>query len=472
MGNEAKMVTQKEDLPKYVTTYEEGGKTYYQVYVNLRSKKYPTKIRAQERILEIGTLKEAMRLRDKAIIELTQQIAEREAKGYTWGEVVAKWDIYWRRYPSRSFNDATLKDHVSRMTNWTELWWKKPAREISIGDVRTVIKAACDRGASIALRNQVKQSINTIFKWGLEEKLIPGMDRSPARDVEVLCEGESRPDEKRKEILTSGEISRLLETAERKEHPWYPVWFVGFHSGLRTSELEALRKEKVELVPVDVADQLDLLPDGDVRKSYGFLHVELAWKTKGKKYGPTKAHYYRSVPINSELYRFLISYLPKATFGKDEYGERLFDALPYWRGGNQAGILRLFCEANGLVSIKFHTIRACFATQLLGLGVPEDKVMKIGGWKDVDTMRIYVRTAGILEQGATEGLKFKGKGRHFDPASPYRNVDYRKSTELADDDDDDEGDEQVAEAAEVVAAPKEQATNVVSFAAFRREQRQ
>ncbi|MEK7691594.1 MAG: tyrosine-type recombinase/integrase, partial [Bdellovibrionota bacterium] len=468
------LVTQNDSLPKYVSTYQEGEKTYYQVYVNLRSKKHPTTIREQERIKEIGTLKEAMRLRDKCIIELTKLIAEREAKGFTWGEIVAKWDFYWRKYPSRSFNEATLKDHVSRMLNWTELWWKKPAGEISIGDVRTVIKAACDNGASIGLRNQVKQTINLIFKWGLEEKLIPGLDRSPARDVDVLCAGESKPDEKRNEILTSGEISRLLEAAERKEHPWYPVWFVGFHSGLRTSELEGLRKEKVELVPLDVADQLDALPDGDPRKNYGFIHVELAWKNKAKDYGPTKAHYYRSVPVNSELYRFLMSYLPKANFGKDDHGERLFDELPHWKRGGQAKILRLFCEANGLVSIKFHTIRACFATQLLALGTPEDKVMKIGGWKDVETMRIYVRTAGILEHGATEGLKFKGDGRQFDPASPYRNVDYRKATELSDDEDDDEGDEAVAEtaAAVVESLPKASPVNVVSMAAFRREKTQ
>jgi integrase len=487
MRNEAEKVTQNDALPKYVTTYEEDGKTYYQVYVNLRSEKHPTTIREQKRVRGIKTFKEASKLRDDLLVELSKKITEREAKGFAWGEIVEKWEAYWRRYPSRTFNEATLEDHVARMRNWTELWDKKSACEISIGDARSVMKAACDNGASITLRRQIKQTINILFKWGIEEKLIPGMDRSPARDIEILCMGESKPDEKRKEILTMGQISRLLELAERKEHPWRPVWFVGFHTGMRSSELEALRKEKIELVPLEVARTFDALPDGDPRKNYGFVHVDWAWKKRAKEltedgeavkgqYGPTKAHYARTVPINAELYYFLIEYLPKASFGKDEIGERVFDELPRWKRGEQARVLRLFCEANGLVSIKFHTIRACFATQLLALGVPEDKVMKMGGWKDVETMRIYVRAAGILEHGATQGLRFGKDSKPFDPSSPYFNVDYRKATELSGADGDADEDEDDTELCEVetevvggMAAPRQAEGNVVSFAAFRKE---
>lgn len=60
----------------------------------------------------------------------------------------------------------------------------------------------------------------------------------------------------------------------------------------------------------------------------------------------------------------------------------------------------------GSPQLKFHTLRACFATQLLADGVEMTKVMKIGGWKDIKTMQIYLRLAGIDEQGATDGLRF------------------------------------------------------------------
>ncbi len=59
-----------------------------------------------------------------------------------------------------------------------------------------------------------------------------------------------------------------------------------------------------------------------------------------------------------------------------------------------------------LPSVKFHTLRACFATQLLADGVETAKVMKIGGWKDLKTMQIYMRLAGVDAKGATKGLRF------------------------------------------------------------------
>ncbi len=67
--------------------------------------------------------------------------------------------------------------------------------------------------------------------------------------------------------------------------------------------------------------------------------------------------------------------------------------------------LRQFCEGIGLNSIKFHTLRACFATQLLRDSVVLIVVMKICGLKDLKTMQKYIRLAGIEIEGATENLK-------------------------------------------------------------------
>ncbi|MBU6376109.1 MAG: site-specific integrase [Bdellovibrionales bacterium] len=78
--------------------------------------------------------------------------------------------------------------------------------------------------------------------------------------------------------------------------------------------------------------------------------------------------------------------------------------LERWANGIQASVLRTFCLQHGLPSIRFHTLRACFGTQLLRQGISAAIVMKIAGWKDLKTMQRYIRLAGVEVAGATDGL--------------------------------------------------------------------
>jgi site-specific recombinase XerD len=54
--------------------------------------------------------------------------------------------------------------------------------------------------------------------------------------------------------------------------------------------------------------------------------------------------------------------------------------------------------------VVFHTLRACFATHLLSLGVEQAKVMRMGGWSDLKTFQIYLRLAGVDVKGVASGL--------------------------------------------------------------------
>ena len=60
-----------------------------------------------------------------------------------------------------------------------------------------------------------------------------------------------------------------------------------------------------------------------------------------------------------------------------------------WDKGEQARELRMFLSGLGLPAIRFHDLRATWATLLLSKGVEPIKVMLMGGWKDIKTMQIY-----------------------------------------------------------------------------------
>lgn len=75
-----------------------------------------------------------------------------------------------------------------------------------------------------------------------------------------------------------------------------------------------------------------------------------------------------------------------------------------WDKGEQARELRLFLIALGLPAIRFHDLRATWATIMLSRGVEPVKVLKLGGWMDLKTAQIYLRKAGVDVRGATDVL--------------------------------------------------------------------
>ncbi len=78
-----------------------------------------------------------------------------------------------------------------------------------------------------------------------------------------------------------------------------------------------------------------------------------------------------------------------------------------WQNGEQASKLRKFCEEIGITPVCFHTLRACFATELLKRGVAVPSVMRAGGWTSVKTMMHYVRLSGMDDKGITDPLDYR-----------------------------------------------------------------
>jgi integrase len=392
-----------------VRSYIENGTEFWEMHTQNQSR-INRKIRKQKRIRGIATREEAERLEKKWFQWCCMQVAKAESEGLLWGEVIDAWEAWYDRYPSNRWDRGTVKDYVAILNNWTEFWLKKPAKELTVADGFEMIEEAKKAGASTQRLYQIKTTVNTIYKWGMGSGKIHGKDHSPMFGIEL----KKRDSEQLPEILSKDEVALLLALAEKAEHEWFPVWMTAAYTGLRASELEGLRREDFELVPVEVAKALDR--SDDATKNYGSIRVSRQWKKKEKGYGPLKGRYWRTVPVSSRLYWFMVEHFEKTDFGSDEHGKRVFPLLSELRRGQQAAVLKVFCAHENLRLIKFHTFRACFATHLLAAGVPEVKVMKVGGWRDRETMMMYVRRAGIDEAGATEKLDFSVRKAPMMPA--------------------------------------------------------
>jgi integrase len=379
-----------------ISSYEKDGHTFWQVYIDIRSRKERS-LRVQKRINGLASEKVALAEEKRLLRDLTEKLAALETQGLKWRDVIDRWERYQIIYPSKRYAKTTIVDYTSLLRNWTKPWLNRVASELNRGDGREIIRLAVDEGKSDGFCKHLKNTISLLYTWGIEEKIIMGVHETPVHGVEI----EKDREEKVPEILTIEEIRNLLRKAVEQQHPWYPVWVAAVFTGCRSGELQALKRSDVEIVSRDEGAAQDKLPPEQRR--YGLIRIRRNWNSRLKAMGPTKAGYWRSVPVSSEFYNFLIHELKIESKSPED---SLLPVFSDWRMGNQATILRGFCEANSIPSIKFHTFRSCFATQIIASGVPGTVVMKICGWKDMKTMQRYIRLAGIDENGATERLSF------------------------------------------------------------------
>lgn len=359
-----------------IKTYKRDGVQFWGVYVNIRSKDDPS-IRLQKKILNLKSGKEASSEEKKATRELYEKLMRLEGRGLSWAELIRRWETAMSEPGQTQVAFTTVEDYCSRLRRYTGEWLEKPASEITKADGRKVLKELEQTGRTRKFQKSVKENVNTVFRWALEEGLVRGVQESPMRGLELTATKE----EKVPEILTLEEIRKFLFDAKRLDHPWYPIWAMALLTGMRSGELYALQWTDV---------------DFENRR----ITVSKSYNTRLKGVKSTKSGHWRTVPVSDELLELLLKL-------RAEAGGRT-SVLPHpgkWQSGDQAGVLRTFCAGIGIRSIRFHALRACFATQLLAHDVAPATVMKICGWEQLDTMQCYIRMAGIDERGATQALK-------------------------------------------------------------------
>ena len=365
-------------IQKYITRDKktQADITLYRVRVYQKSNINPAiRVTKQEGGIETEVL--ALKREAQFKKECEREVLDLESKGVLFSDLISAWDEHCRKLKvaTGKRSETTHGDYVGGMKKWFKDHWNRPATEINPYVVSEVFEKMKSSGLCFGHQKKLKQILKSIFDYGIQSGMIH-LQRSPTFEVVLARDTEKKP-----EILTLTEIQTLIKKAFSFDHEWKRIWAAALLTGMRSGELHSL-----EWSDVDFENKL--------------LNVNKTYNSRARDFNATKGGYWRQVPMSQDLEHVLRD-LQKQT-GNTKF---VFPRSWEWDRGLQARVLRRFCFVNNLPTIKFHTLRACFATQMLRCGVEAAKVMKVCGWKELKTMQIYIRLAGIEVQGVTESIK-------------------------------------------------------------------
>ncbi|MBV2167595.1 MAG: site-specific integrase [Bdellovibrio sp.] len=315
--------------------------------------------------LHIKSKSEANRVYAKLIATVSERLKK---------AVIPPWEIVLESYlQSLELEDLMNSTRYGRrkiLEKYTlERWRGKTCDSITTQDIHDILRTDLSENAEAHKKHFVK-CLKGAFQFAVEKGYI---NRNPTPLLKFKVA------DKIKSVLTEEQIITLLRRAQELDWPWYPHYAMALYTGMRNGELYALTFDKVNL---------------DLRQ----ILVNSSWSSKDG-FKSTKSGDDRIVEIPKPLLPVLTE-LKLKSLG-DNF---VLPRLGKWDKGDQARELRFFLKSVGLPEIRFHDLRASWATLLLGKGVAPSKVMSMGGWKDMDTMMIYMRKAGIDIKNSTSVL--------------------------------------------------------------------
>ncbi|MBT4792677.1 MAG: hypothetical protein HON90_13975, partial [Halobacteriovoraceae bacterium] len=225
-----------------ITSYKNNGETYFKVYVQARGKN-DVSLRLQRRRLKIVTMAEARKIEKKLYKTVYEEIAKIEGRGLKWADIIDRWATSAKLgyLGDRYSQDYQISEHTNRLRRYTKEWLNVLASDLTRGDGRRVLNFAEEQGLAQATIRGIKSSINTVYKWGIEEKLIIGTHTTPVERLSV-----KKKVEKVIKILSLEEIKTFLNEARSIDHPWYHIWTFAFLTGMRSGELMALQWKDID----------------------------------------------------------------------------------------------------------------------------------------------------------------------------------------------------------------------------------
>ena len=266
-------------------------------------------------------------------------------------EVVSpNWNVVLNEYERSQRNSGLMERTIHNYTSCLQAhtiseWGDRPVDKIMGDDIRQIIaEKLSDKSESH--KKSVLKYIRGAMSFALEKGYV---SRNPTPKMHF------RFGDKIKKVLTEDQVKTFLDKAKVMGNEWYPIWVAAVYTGMRNGELYALTWDKVNL------------------KNRQIL-VDCAWNNKDG-FKSTKSGDDRIVEIALPLLATFQQLKLEATDPSGFVLPRVYR----WEKGEQARQLRLFLVGIGLHPVRFHDLRATWATLMLSKGVEPVKVMKIGG---------------------------------------------------------------------------------------------
>lgn len=313
----------------------------------------------------LKTRAQAERAQRELLISLGERIHRKVVP--LWSKFL---DEYLQHMRNNGLKNSTIYNTEKCLKHHTlPAWTEKCLDQVTTEDINKIKNERLAQ-SSESHKKCVLKYIRAVFKYACERRHI---DRNPTPTPKFKI------NDKIKSVLNEGQIKQLLRKAQEQNWPWYPHYSVALFTGLRSGELYALKWNNVDLE----------------RRS---ILVNCSWSSKDG-FKSTKSGDDRRIEIPLPLMPVL-----RELKLQSQMSEFVLPRISKWDKGEQARQLRLFLKLNGLPEVRFHDLRASWATLLLSKGAVPAKVMCMGGWKDMDTMMIYMRKAGIDILGSTSML--------------------------------------------------------------------
>jgi len=285
-----------------------------------------------------------------------------------------KWFLIFMEAMKLRFKPSTLYTYDKCLKKYVSpIWDEKELGTILKSDVHRLIYEQLPEDSTQHTRKAILKLVRRVFEHAVCEGII---NHNPCSGLSV----KATPIEQK--VLNRNEVETLLKEARTAKHPFYDVWVFALKSGMRSGEMICLLWSDIDF-------------HGKV------IHVSKSWNSKnGLK--TTKSGRSRVIPISDDFLQFLKELKLKA----DPNSEHVLPRLTEWYRGDQAKVLRGFCESVGITKVRFHDLRATFITNLLAQGVSLARVMAIVGHNQIDTTNHYLRKAGVELKGATNELGY------------------------------------------------------------------